>query len=123
MKEFEEALRTYLDKVTATDSALAAKYQLSGKTIGGCARYIINEMEKEAQQARQGRSCVALAKTDAEIYGMAVHYFDEDSIKECTEETKTKVSIAAPPKSSRSELTIVKKPSGEILEGQLSLFD
>lgn len=52
------------------------------KTIKGCAAYIIGEARKIAKA-----NCAVIS--DEEVYGMAVHYFEEDSIKECKEPPQT----------------------------------
>ena len=70
---FEQALTDYL---TANNAELLAEKK--DKTIKGCARYIIGEARKKAQA-----NCAVM--TDAEVYGLAVHYFEEDSIKEQAE--------------------------------------
>lgn len=77
MASFEETLKTYLDEYAKNDKAFAEKYNGSGKTVGGCAKWIMAEARKNAVNG-----CCAWA--DAEVYGKAVHYFDEDDIKEYT---------------------------------------
>ena len=67
---FEQALTDYLE---ANNAELLAEKK--DKTIKGCARYIIGEARKKAQA-----NCAVM--TDAEVYGLAVHYFEEDSIIE-----------------------------------------
>lgn len=73
---FEQALTDYLTEHNA--ELLAEK---KDKTIKGCARYIIGEARKKAQA-----NCAVM--TDAEVYGLAVHYFEEDSIKEEAQTTQ-----------------------------------
>lgn len=75
MKEFEKAIKAYLDARAEKDEVFAKKYQEGGKTIGGCCSYIISEVKKRSK----GKDTVM---GDDEVYGLAVHYFDEDSIKE-----------------------------------------
>lgn len=65
MNTFEKTIKAYLDNVAQNDAAFAAKYD--AEDIEGCCSYIIAEVRKSG---RQGFA-------DAEIYGMAVHYFDE----------------------------------------------
>ena len=71
MNEFEKSIQRYLDQKASTDSAFAEKYNKADKTIAGCCKYIISEVKKT------GRSGFA----DEEIFGMAIHFFDEESIK------------------------------------------
>lgn len=47
------------------------------KTVEGCCQYIIGKMKKIAERQRNGASVVGLFRENSEIYGMAVHYFDE----------------------------------------------
>lgn len=75
MKEFEKAIKAYLDARAEKDEVFAKKYQEGGKTIGGCCSYIISEVKKRSK----GKDT---ALDNDEVYGLAVHYFDEDSIKE-----------------------------------------
>lgn len=71
MNEFEKTIKAHLDRMAAADARFAAKYRDGGKSVGDCCRYIISEVKKT------GRS----GFTDDEIYGMAVHFFDEEDVK------------------------------------------
>jgi hypothetical protein len=75
----EEAIKAYLDQFAAEDAAFALVYPSTSKTIEGCCRYIYKHYEEEARKANHAR-CLAVA--DADVYGLAVTYFEEDSIKE-----------------------------------------
>lgn len=65
MNTFEKTIKAYLDKVAESDAAFADKYDSS--RIEECCSYIISEVRKTG---RQGFA-------DEEIYGMAMHFFDE----------------------------------------------
>ena len=67
---FQDAIKTYLDKRAAEDEQFAAVYAKEGKSIEKCCNYICGEVQKSG---RNGFS-------DDEIYGLAVHYYDEDDI-------------------------------------------
>lgn len=71
---FQESIKNYLDERAKSDETFAATYAKPGKTLKGCCAYIEQEVKKS------GRCGFA----DEEIYGMAVHYYDEDDIKEPT---------------------------------------
>lgn len=72
----EQQLKDYLDNYAANDPIFALKYMSSGKTLAGCVAFVT----KQAQKAATGsRSYFA---SDNEVFGWAVHYFDEDSINE-----------------------------------------
>lgn len=76
---FEQALKTYLDAYAANDPGFAAKYTAGKKTIQGCAKYIMDDARKNFMLGGN-----VACMDDATGYGMAVHYFDEDSIEEFT---------------------------------------
>ena len=71
MNEFEIAIKEHLDKVALADGAFAEKYiskcNLEKDSIEKCCNYIISEVQKM-------KRCVM---TDAEVYGLALHYYDE----------------------------------------------
>ena len=61
------------------------------KSIEGCCSYIIGKMQKRAEKARKnGASSVGVFAKDDEVYGMAVHYFDEseEDLKKEAEDEK-----------------------------------
>lgn len=70
LNEFEKTIKAYLDSRASTDELFAKSYEKDGKSIQECCRYIISEVRKSG---RQGFA-------DDEIYGMAVHYYDEDDL-------------------------------------------
>lgn len=65
------AIKAYLDKRAATDELFAKSYAKPNKSIGECYNYIISEARKRRAE------CM----TDEEVFGLAVHYYDEDDIK------------------------------------------
>lgn len=84
---FEKAIRTYLEEFGRHQPAFAAKYRSSSKTIRQCCDYIINEARKNFMLS--SGKCAAIS--DEETYGLAVHFFEEDSIKPVTNPTPAKV--------------------------------
>lgn len=74
MKEdsFHKAIKTYLDERAKTDELFAKSYAKEGKSINECCKYIMGEARKRG---------TAVCMTDEEVYGLAVHYYDEDDIK------------------------------------------
>jgi hypothetical protein len=68
---FKATIRQYLDKRSAEDSLFAVTYQKANKNPDDCVTYILNEVQRSG--------CNGFA--DEEIYGMAVHYYDEDDIE------------------------------------------
>lgn len=71
-KAFKDTIKSYLDERAETDELFAAKYANSKKNINECCDYIIGEAKKRGN---------AVAMSDNEVFGMAVHYYDEDNIK------------------------------------------
>ena len=71
MNPFEETIKTYLEGRAQSDPQFAEKYANPKKSVEECCKYIIGWVKASK---REGFS-------DAEIYGEAVHYYDEDDIK------------------------------------------
>ena len=71
MNTFEKIIKDYIEKFAQGDAVFASKYEKSGKDIEGCCRYIKSEARKQAQNG-----CAAIK--DDEVFGWAVHYFDEE---------------------------------------------
>ena len=75
MNEFQDIIKAYLDKRAANDSQFAEAYKKKGKSIKDCCNYILNQARKRGN---------AVAIPDDEVYGLAVHYYDEDiKAEEC----------------------------------------
>ena len=68
---FREVIKKYLVQRMAKDPLFVETYQKSGKNIDDCITYILNTVKQSG--------CNGF--TDEEIYGMAIHYYDEDEIK------------------------------------------
>lgn len=72
MKEFKETIQKYLQERATEDPLFAPKFANPKKSMNECCRYILGEARK------RGTSVVM---SDAEVFGMAVHYYDEENIK------------------------------------------
>lgn len=70
---FETAIKTYLDGVAAKDELFAESYKKPNKSIKECCAFLMNEAKKAAKGG-------SIACKDEEIYGLAMHYYDEDDI-------------------------------------------
>jgi len=68
---FKEVIANYLQEIAKKDELFANTLAKPHKNIDDCATYILNEVKKTR---RQGFA-------DEEIYNMAIHYYDEDSIE------------------------------------------
>lgn len=69
---FKAVIKAYLDDRASNDELFAATYAKQGKSLDECCNYILSEVQKSGQNGF----------ADEEIYGMAVHYYDEDDIKD-----------------------------------------
>jgi len=69
---FKNTIKAYLDKRAAEDTLFAQTYAKENKNLDECCNYILQEVKKSG--------CCGFA--DDEIYNMAIHYYDEDDIKD-----------------------------------------
>lgn len=72
MKEFKDTIQKYLQERAVEDPLFAPKFTNPNKSIDECCRYILGEARKRG---------TAVAMSDSEVFGMAVHYYDEENIK------------------------------------------
>jgi hypothetical protein len=68
---FKKVISDHLASVAVADPKLAEKMANPKKNIDECINYILNTVQKSG--------CNGFA--DAEIFGMALHYYDEEDIK------------------------------------------
>jgi len=68
---FKNTIQSYLEGRAATDELFAVSFAKEGKTIDNCINYILTTV--------QNSGCNGF--TDDEVFGMAVHYYDEDQIE------------------------------------------
>ena len=73
--EFKQAIETYLKSRPDMKDKLNAE----GKSLDGCCDYIFDVMRKRAEKNRGGKSAVGLYAPPEEIFGLAVHYYDESN--------------------------------------------
>jgi hypothetical protein len=67
---FEQVIQTYLAKRAAEDELFAVKYKDESKSVAKCCAYI---KEQARQKAQNGCAIIE----DAQVFGWAVHYYDE----------------------------------------------
>lgn len=75
----QKVILEYLEKNVS--ESLAERINSGDKTLQGCWNYIVNQAKQEAQN---GCACCA----DNEVFGWAVHYFEEDQITDCQNENE-----------------------------------
>lgn len=68
----KEAIQSYLDERAKADELFAVAYKKKKKSIDECCTYIMGEAKKRGN---------AVCMSDEEVFGLAVHYYDEDDIK------------------------------------------
>lgn len=69
---FKETIKAYLEKRASEDELFAVTYQKENKNLEECCNYV---MECAKKGGANGYS-------DDEVFGWAVHYYDEDDIKD-----------------------------------------
>ena len=67
---FKRTIGEYLQVRSNTDEIFAQRMKKEGKTLDGCVDFILNTVKESGCNGFE----------DDEIYGMAVHYYDEDEI-------------------------------------------
>lgn len=68
---FKRTIQAHLEQRASEDKLFAVAYHKEGKNIDDCITYILNEVQRSG--------CNGF--TDGEIYGQAVHYYDENEIE------------------------------------------
>lgn len=126
---FEDAIKAHLDKVAEQDETFAKNYAKKNKSVKECCNYIIGEARK-----RKSGGGGVVGISDEEVYGMAIHYFDEDNIevdvkdavgagvtvtqgtKENTEEIKPVVKQVKPLKKAKKAEPVEVEQKSEVSE-------
>ncbi len=132
---FNETIKTYLEERAENDTLFAVKYANPSKSVDDCVTYILNSVRKSG--------CCGF--TNDEIFGLAVHYYEENEIEvgkpvncqvvvnhivELTEDEKAQARQDAIDRLRNEEMAKMRKPiqpkkateSKNKVE-QLSLFD
>ena len=126
-KEYQspkQVIQSYLEERAKRDPLFATSYAKPNKKIDECYDYIISQAKK------RGGSVVCMS--DDEVFGLAVHYYDEDDIK-VSKQTNYKVSAGNVIKEASTEQPEIKKPASapnkrkgmkkQIPSGQFLLFE
>ncbi len=133
-KHFKNTIHAYLEERAGGDPLFERSYTKENKNIDDCITYILNTVQKSG--------CMGF--TDDEVYSMAVHYYDEDSIEvgspinaqiavnhvvELTEEEKQQARKKAINQVQMEAYQQMKKPvkrtsskKKEVVTNQLTLF-
>lgn len=70
-KLFQDRIKEHLEKLAFMDPQFAERYRNPEKSLEKCCEYILGEVSASGCGGYD----------DDEIFGMAVHYYDEDDIK------------------------------------------
>lgn len=70
-KEFKKVISDYIKNESNKDPLFKPKAENPKKNIDDCCTYILNQVKKSGQNGF----------ADAEIFGMAIHYYQEDKIE------------------------------------------
>ena len=111
--DFQRAILNYLN--TLDDENLIKKINSGKKTLQGCQNYIYAEMRKRAQ----GGCAVA---SDAEVFGLVVHFFEEDSIHN-NDAPVTREKVAVSKADNKPKMAAVEKKPEKDDTKQMSIFD
>lgn len=68
---FQDTIRTYLDNMAKSDALFAVKYANPSKSMDDCVTYILNQVQKSGCNGFE----------DDEIFGMTVHFLEENEIE------------------------------------------
>ena len=87
-EHFRDTIREYLEQRAGADALFAASCAKEHKNLDDCITFILNYVQQSG--------CNGF--TDAEIYSLAVHYYDEDdeaheqALRKATEEAYAKIT-------------------------------
>ena len=70
-QSFQDTIKAYLETMAENDALFAVKYANPSKSVSDCCTFIINQVQKSG--------CNGFA--DDEIFGMAVHFYEENEIE------------------------------------------
>ena len=82
-----EVIKAHLDAMAQKDACFAERYANPDKNIDECMDYILGEARRRG---------MTVYMSDQEVYGMAVHYYEEDDLKVSKISNGERVRAAAP---------------------------
>ena len=112
-KVFEQRIGAWLDQARKQDAEFDKKVAESKKDVKGCCNYILSEVRKSKQ----------CGYDDAEVYGMAQHYFDEDSIKDPGKQSVERIVVTGHIDLSETEREEVKQQAVAEYKAELRKAD
>lgn len=120
---FEATIQGHLHLIASTDNLFAKSLKKANKSIKDCVNYIYDTVRKSGR----------IGFNDDEIFNMAIHYYDEDDIKDIKSmkcqvvvnhsQEVTEISVGNPPKTKDKPKKEVKPKVNESKPiEQLSMF-
>ncbi|RZM18131.1 MAG: hypothetical protein EOO88_41550 [Pedobacter sp.] len=111
---FKAAIEQHLKELAGKDPLFAETFKKANKSIAECCNYIMSEVKKS------GRDML----TNDEVFGMAVHYYDEDDIKSTGKvQGRVVVSSTNTAPASKPSIPEKKKPIKKVVpDNQPALF-
>ncbi len=70
-RAFNDTIKAYLEERAENDALFAVKFANPSKSVEDCVTYILNQVQKSGCNGFD----------DAEIYGMAIHFYEESEIE------------------------------------------
>ena len=67
---FQDTIQAYLDRKAENDALFAVKYANPSKSVSECCAFIFSEVQKLG----------VCGLTDDEVYGIAVHFYEESEV-------------------------------------------
>lgn len=105
---FKSVIQAHLNSVAENDALFAKTLAKENKNIDDCITYILNTVKKSG--------CNGF--TDDEVFGMAIHYYDEDNI-EVGDPVTMQVAVNHKPELSAEEIAQAKqKALDELVEAE-----
>lgn len=103
---FKERINDHLQEVAQNDKLFAETLKKPNKSLDGCVQYIYSEVRKTGR----------CGFNDDEIFKMAIHYYDEDSIEEVKNIQPPQVSHTPDKPKTSSNMEEYKKVVAEALK-------
>ena len=103
-QSFKQVIQSYLEQRAKRDSLFATSFAKQNKNIDECCNYIIGEAKK--------RGGNAVFMSDDEVFGLAVHYYDEDDTK-VSKQPATKAVVSNRPEKKKELIPSIEKTKPE----------
>lgn len=104
LNAFQESVKKFLEQYAQTDEDFATKYSNPKKSVEECCKYIIGEVKKALKKGD-----MQAVVSHEEVYGLAIHYFDEEDIEVDNKEIPVSVSVAQTPAPAQAEKSVEEK--------------